>query len=61
VVDLGAGGVKAGYAGEDTPKAFFPPVRHWLALLALRLLLHLFTLLLTGSTGGGLPQRAASS
>ncbi len=27
MVDLGAGGVKAGYAGEDTPKAFFPSVR----------------------------------
>ena len=27
VLDLGAGSVKAGYAGEDTPKAIFPSVR----------------------------------
>ena len=27
VLDLGAGSVKAGYAGEDTPKAVFPSVR----------------------------------
>ncbi|KAK9839450.1 hypothetical protein WJX81_002957 [Elliptochloris bilobata] len=26
VLDLGAGSVKAGYAGEDTPKAIFPSV-----------------------------------
>ena len=26
VVDLGSNAVKAGYAGEDTPKAVFPSV-----------------------------------
>ena len=26
VVDIGSGSTKAGYAGEDTPKAYFPSV-----------------------------------
>ena len=26
MVDIGSGTTKAGYAGEDTPKAFFPSV-----------------------------------
>ncbi len=28
VIDLGSSTVKAGYAGEDTPKALFPAVSH---------------------------------
>ena len=31
VVDLGSNTVKAGYAGEDTPKAVFPSAVGWLA------------------------------
>lgn len=29
VIDIGASTVKAGYAGEDTPKAVFPSVCHF--------------------------------
>ena len=28
VIDIGSGTIKAGYAGEDTPKACFPSVYH---------------------------------
>ena len=31
MVDLGSHTVKAGYAGEDTPKAVFPSAVGWLA------------------------------
>ena len=31
MVDLGSNTVKAGYAGEDTPKAVFPSAVGWLA------------------------------